>query len=85
MTAMAGAPASREATVQAAFYLAGAEGRLASRLASGHTLEPSSDILMIAKQTARNQLTIIFCLDGVWRQAEPVALAANLFWLYPWL
>jgi DNA-binding CsgD family transcriptional regulator len=68
-----------EAALRAAFDLTAAEGRLASRVASGEPLETASDTLKIAKQTARNQLRSIFAKTGVSRQAELVALAANLF------
>jgi DNA-binding CsgD family transcriptional regulator len=68
-----------EAALQAAFDLTAAEGRLASRIASGEPLEAASGVLKIAKQTARNHLKVIFAKTGVSRQAELVALAANLF------
>ena len=67
-----------ELVIRTAFKLSTAEARLASRLATGETIESASDVLGIAKETARNQLKSIFAKTGVHRQSELVALIASL-------
>ena len=65
-----------EAILRTAFSLTAAEARLASRLASGESIETSAEKLGIARDTARNQLKSIFAKTGVHRQAELVAALA---------
>ena len=65
-----------EAALRIAFQLTPAEARLASRLASGETLEVAADGLGVARDTTRNQLKSIFAKTGVNRQAELVATLA---------
>lgn len=67
-----------EAVLKSAFGFTTAEARLASRLATGETIETASDALGIAKDTARNQLKSIFVKTSTHRQAELVAKIASL-------
>jgi DNA-binding CsgD family transcriptional regulator len=64
--------------LRSAFHLTAAESRLASRMASGETLERVAGDLRICKETARNQLKAVFHKVGVNRQAELVALLAAI-------
>jgi DNA-binding CsgD family transcriptional regulator len=68
-----------EAVLRSALDLTAAEARLAARLGCGEALDRAADKLGIAKTTARNELRAIFTKTGVHRQAELVALLANLF------
>jgi DNA-binding CsgD family transcriptional regulator len=65
-----------EAILRTVFSLTAAEARLASRLATGESIETSAEKLGIARDTARNQLKSIFAKTGVHRQAELVAALA---------
>jgi DNA-binding CsgD family transcriptional regulator len=67
-----------DALLRSAFNLTAAEARLATRLATGETLEHASDELGIAKETARNQLKSVFGKMAVHRQSELVALLSRL-------
>jgi DNA-binding CsgD family transcriptional regulator len=60
------------------FGLSTAEARLAQRLASGEALEDAASHLAISKHTARVQLKAVFAKLNVHRQAELVALLAQL-------
>jgi DNA-binding CsgD family transcriptional regulator len=64
--------------LRSSFHLTAAESRLASRMASGETLERVAGDLRICKETARNQLKAVFHKAGVNRQAELVALLAGI-------
>lgn len=70
-------PRPPEGLLRTAFRLTAAEARLASRLASGETLELATECLSIALDTGRNQLKSIFAKVGVHRQAELVAALAT--------
>jgi DNA-binding CsgD family transcriptional regulator len=61
-----------------AFDLTPAEARLAAHLASGATLQAVAERLGISKETARNQLKMVFAKTGTNRQAQLVALLARL-------
>jgi DNA-binding CsgD family transcriptional regulator/PAS domain-containing protein len=67
-----------DALLRGAFNLTAAEARLATRLATGETLEHASDELGIVKETARNQLKSVFWKMAVHRQSELVAMLARL-------
>jgi DNA-binding CsgD family transcriptional regulator len=67
-----------EATLRGAFHLTQAEARLASRLASGDSLNTVCERLGIVKETGRNQLKSIFAKTGTSRQAELVLLIASM-------
>src|ERR1039458_6421023 len=60
------------------FGLSIAEARLAQHLASGEALEDAAKDLGISKNTARVQLKAAFTKLNVHRQAELVALLAQL-------
>jgi DNA-binding CsgD family transcriptional regulator len=64
--------------LRSSFRLTAAESRLASRMASGETLERVAEDLRICKETARNQLKAVFHKVGVNRQAELVALLSAI-------
>jgi len=63
-----------EALLQSGFALTQTEAKLASRLATGASLDDVSDELMISKQTGRTHLKRIFAKMGIGRQSELVAL-----------
>jgi DNA-binding CsgD family transcriptional regulator len=67
-----------ESALKLYFGLSTAEARLAQRLASGDSLEDAADQLDITKHTARVQLKAVFTKVKVHRQAELVALLAQL-------
>jgi len=67
-----------EASLQELFGLSSAEARLASRIATGESIDRIADEFRISKETARNHLKSIFAKTGVHRQAEFVALMASL-------
>jgi DNA-binding CsgD family transcriptional regulator len=69
---------SPESALKRAFGLTPAEARLASRLASGDTLEALCEQLAIAKETGRNQLKSVFAKTRTSRQAELVLLMAAM-------
>lgn len=60
-----------------AYGLTRAEGRLASLLANGISLEDVAETLRISKETARNQLKAVFSKTGTHRQGELVAVLAG--------
>ena len=60
------------------FGLSIAEARLAQRLTSGEALKDAANHLGISKHTARVQLKAVFAKMNVHRQAELVALLAQL-------
>ena len=60
------------------FGLSIAEARLAQRLASGEALDVAAKHLCISKHTARAQLKAVFAKMKVHRQAELVAVLAQL-------
>ena len=66
-----------EEALRLSFALTPAEARLAIRMSSGATLETVADELNITKDTARNQLKVVFQKTDVHRQAELVALLAS--------
>jgi DNA-binding CsgD family transcriptional regulator len=59
-----------------------AEARLAARLATGESIENTSEILGITKTTARNQLKAVFAKANVHRQAELVSLITAMLGPY---
>lgn len=65
-------------TLRKMFGLTAAEARLATKLSTGQTLDLASRELGVAKETARVQLKQIFLKTGTHRQAELVALLAQL-------
>ena len=67
-----------ESALRAYFGFSAAEARLARDLASGEALEDVAKHLCISKHTARVQLKAIFAKANVHRQAELVALLAQL-------
>jgi DNA-binding CsgD family transcriptional regulator len=67
-----------ESALKSYFGLSIAEARLAQRLASGEALEDAANHLGISKHTARVQLKAVFAKVNVHRQAELVALLAQL-------
>jgi DNA-binding CsgD family transcriptional regulator len=67
-----------EDALRATFRLTTAEARLASRLATGTSLDHAADALGIARNTARAQLRAVFAKTDTSRQAELVALLARL-------
>jgi DNA-binding CsgD family transcriptional regulator len=70
-------PVPSKETLRAAFGLTVAEARLASRLASGESLDSAANVLGITKETARSQLKAVFAKTGTSRQADLVALLAR--------
>jgi DNA-binding CsgD family transcriptional regulator len=71
-------PTPPEETLRVAFGLTSAEGRLASRLGTGESLDAAADCLGISKETARCHLKAIFDKTGAHRQSELVALLGRL-------
>lgn len=67
-----------ELSLQRAFSLTPAESRIASRLATGASLEDVSNQLQMSKLTGRTHLKRIFGKLGVKRQAELVALLSPI-------
>lgn len=67
-----------ESALKSYFGLSAAEARLAQRLASGEALGDAAKHLCISKHTARVQLKAVFAKMKVHRQAELVALLAQL-------
>ena len=67
-----------ESALRSYFGLSIAEARLAQHLASGEALEDAAKDLGISKNTARVQLKAVFTKLNVHRQAELVALLAQL-------
>lgn len=67
-----------ESVLRSCFGLSAAEARLARRLAAGEALEDAAHHLSITKHTGRVQLKAIFSKVNVHRQAELVALLAQL-------
>jgi DNA-binding CsgD family transcriptional regulator len=67
-----------ESVLKSYFGLSIAEARLAQRLASGEALEDAANHLGISKHTARVQLRAVFAKVNVHRQAELVAVLAQL-------
>jgi DNA-binding CsgD family transcriptional regulator len=67
-----------EESLRSSFGLTTAEARLATRLASGDSLDAAADALRITKETARSQLKAVFEKTGVHRQSEFVALLARM-------
>jgi len=65
-------------TLRTMLDLTPAEARLAIALQSGDDISEASDRLHISSETARKQLRAIFAKTGVRRQADLVALLANL-------
>jgi DNA-binding CsgD family transcriptional regulator len=75
-------PAEPGASVQARatmaqFGLSAAESRLVSALLAGHTLEGYARETGLSRNTARNQLAVVFEKTGTHRQLELVALIAG--------
>jgi DNA-binding CsgD family transcriptional regulator len=66
--------AAPESLLRFGFSLTPAEARLASRLATGASLEDISDEMGISKLTGRTHLKRIFAKLGIGRQSELVAL-----------
>jgi DNA-binding CsgD family transcriptional regulator len=64
--------------LRSAFGLTIAEARLASRLASGDSLDDAANMLCVTKNTARVQLKAVFAKTSTHRQAELVALLMGL-------
>jgi DNA-binding CsgD family transcriptional regulator len=60
-----------------ALSLSPSEGRLASLLATGRSLEQAADQLGISYQTARNHLKAVFAKTGTHRQGELVILLSR--------
>jgi DNA-binding CsgD family transcriptional regulator len=67
-----------ESILQSGFALTATEAKLASRLATGASLDDVSDKLMISKQTGRTHLKRIFAKIGIGRQSELVALLSTM-------
>ena len=67
-----------EALLHSGFSLTPTEARLASRLATGASLEAISDEMGISKLTGRTHLKRIFAKLGIGRQSELVALLAAI-------
>jgi DNA-binding CsgD family transcriptional regulator len=71
-------PRPPESALCASFGLTAAEARLAIRLATGKPLEQVADEIGVAYETARSQLKAIFAKTETHRQAELVAVMAQL-------
>lgn len=67
-----------EILLQSGFGLTQTEAKLASRLATGVSLDDVSDEFSISKQTGRTHLKRIFAKMGVGRQSELVALLSSV-------
>jgi DNA-binding CsgD family transcriptional regulator len=67
-----------ESLLQSGFSLTITEAKLASRLATGASLEEVSNELQITKQTGRTHLKRIFAKMGIGRQSELVALLSAM-------
>jgi DNA-binding CsgD family transcriptional regulator len=67
-----------ESLLQSGFSLTQTEARLASRLATGASLEEVSNELQISKQTGRTHLKRVFAKMGIGRQAELVSLLSTM-------
>jgi DNA-binding CsgD family transcriptional regulator len=60
------------------FGLTSAEARLAATLADGTSVKAAAEELNICRQTARNQLKIVFAKTDTHRQSQLVALVSQL-------
>jgi DNA-binding CsgD family transcriptional regulator/PAS domain-containing protein len=78
LTELAPKPAPSIDLLIKAYGLSPAEARLASRVASGISLEDIADELAIALATVRTQIKAVFAKTGTHRQGELVALLARL-------
>jgi DNA-binding CsgD family transcriptional regulator len=78
LTELGAKPAPQEHLLVKAYGLTAAEARLASRMATGASLEEIAEEFEIARTTARNQLKAIFAKTGTHRQGELVALLARM-------
>jgi DNA-binding CsgD family transcriptional regulator len=67
-----------EGMLRQCFGLSAAEARLAAHVASGQALEHVAAALGIAKETARTHMKAPYAKTCVRRQAELVALLANV-------
>jgi len=63
--------------IMAQFGLSAAESRLVGALLAGHTLEGYAREASLSRNTARNQLAVVFEKTGTHRQPELVALMAG--------
>jgi DNA-binding CsgD family transcriptional regulator len=71
-------PAAAQLDLIEAFRLTPAEARLATRVATGESMETAAEHLSIAYETARNVLKSIFHKTETRRQGELVALLSRL-------
>jgi DNA-binding CsgD family transcriptional regulator len=71
-------PAARVSLLQSGYSLTRTEAKLASRLATGASLEDVSNELQITNETARTHLKHVFAKMGIRRQSELVALLSAL-------
>jgi DNA-binding CsgD family transcriptional regulator len=76
-------PRPPEQALRTSFGLTTAEAKLAIRLAAGEPLEQAADEIGVAYATARNQLKAIFAKTDTHRQAELVAVMAQLLSVLP--
>jgi len=67
-----------ESLLESGFSLTPTEAKLASRLATGASLDGVSNELRISKQTGRTHLKRVFAKMGIGRQSELVALLSAM-------